>query len=654
MSSRLSTALPLAALLLAGACARGGPAAAPEAPVVLISVDTLRADHLPAYGYRKLETPHLDALAADSVLFERAYSHYPLTFPAHASILTGLLPPQHGVRDNKGYLLGEDQLTLAERLRAAGYRTGGFVSSMVLGRQTGIGQGFEEFDDRMEAGRRRDARTFAQRKGEATVALAEAWLDRLRPEDKPFLFLHLFEPHTPYQAPEPYASRYTDPYDAEIAYSDHLVGGFLADLKRRGLYDRALVVFLSDHGEGRGDHGELEHGLLLYRETVEVPLLVKLPGQQRRGQRVKEPAALIDVAPTLLALLGLDRSGLPGAALFEAGGRSAGRPIYAETFFGLSQYGWSELRSVVTGDLHFIQAPRPELYDLAADPGETRNLLPARPVPEAMTRALAAVGKGRESTRAVSAAEAEQLAALGYLGGAEAHEERSDRPDPKDHVREVSELWSLMDKVGATDSLTPELRILQILSRLAVKREYLSRVIAGNLMRAGRVETASKALAPFSASSDPATRVVLGQVAAALGRLAEAASHFEAALRSDPESATAWQGLGILLLGQGRLAPARTWLDQAVARDPSLPDAWNALGVVRAQAGDARGAVDAWERAVALDAGLGDAWFNLATVRSRSGDREGAARALERYLPLAAGPDRARAQALLAQLRGRS
>ncbi len=650
MPSRRGSLLQVLVLAGFGAagCSRAGGVKSPGAPVILISIDTVRSDHLPAYGYRGIETPAVDAFARDAVLYERAFSHYPLTFPSHASILTGLLPPQHGVRDNKGYVLGDDQTTLAERLRAAGYRTAGIVSSMVLGRQTGIGQGFEEFDDQMETGTRK----FPQRRGADSIAIAEAWLDRLPQGQTPFLFLHLFEPHTPYEAPEPYASRYKDAYDAEIAWSDHLLGGFLDHVKARGLYEPSLIVLLSDHGEGRGDHAELEHGLLLYRESLQVPLLVKLPGRKRGGERIKEPVGLVDVVPTILALLKLDRSGLPGVALFESGGRSADRPLYAETFFGLSQYGWSELQSVVAGDLHYVQAPRPELYDLAADPAEVRNLLPGRAVPEGMRAAIAALGRGKESTREVPREEAEQLAALGYVGGTEAHEPRSDRPDPKDHIRDVAELWTLMDKIGTSDSLQAETRVLAIIESLGVKRENLRRTIATNMMRAGRAGTAARVLAPFDTSPDPATQVLAGQIAASLGRFAEAEAHFRAALEREPRNAAAQAGIGIVLLGRGRPGPAREALERAVADDAGLAEAWNALGVVHAQAGETGAAVSAWERAVAIDPSLADAWFNLALLYQKAGARDQAIQALERYVHLAQGRDRAQGEALLARLKG--
>ncbi|HTQ80365.1 MAG TPA: sulfatase, partial [Thermoanaerobaculia bacterium] len=295
--------LGLAGLLasaMLGGCRH--PHTYPGAPLILISIDTLRSDHLPAYGYKGVETPAIDALRKDALLCERAYSHYPMTLPSHASILSGLLPTQHGVRDNVGYPLdGERHPTLAHLLKAAGYETGGAVSTYVLRRATGIASGFDFYDDtiEMQGGERLDD---LQRPGAETVKRGLNWL-RGRTAKPFFFFLHLYEPHAPYTPPEPFRSRYkASPYDGEIATADAVVGDFLSELKRLGIYDRAAIVLLSDHGEGLSDHGERQHGIFLYRETLQVPLLLKLPGSAQAGGRITVPAELIDVAPTLLGL----------------------------------------------------------------------------------------------------------------------------------------------------------------------------------------------------------------------------------------------------------------------------------------------------------------------------------------------------------------
>ena len=640
----------LLAFLLASGCAgdRSRPVRIDTPTVVVISVDTLRADRLPAYGYRGVKTPQIDALARQSVLFERAYSHCPLTLPSHASILTGLLPPEHGVRTNKGYALDAQAVTLAERLAGAGYRAAGFVSSMVLRRGTGIEQGFDHYQEPAPQPGLDPRQAFAQQRGEHTLAAARAWLSGRAPDEKLFVFFHVFDPHSPYDAPPPFAG--ADAYDAEVAYTDSVVGGLLDTLRGLGRLDDALVVFLSDHGEGLGDHVEKEHGIFLYRETLQVPLLVKLPGAERAGDRVPAPVALSDVAPTVLALLGLERAGMAGTALFD-GPPPTDRTIYAESAFGYEQYGWSPLASALRESLHYIRAPRAELYDLAADPHERANLLPGRAVPETLSRTVAEVGQGKRTTVAVSPEQAERLAALGYVGGSSsAPAATANLPDPKDRVADAMELWSLMDQVGKSPSAEAELRMKELLGRTGLRREELSRTVAGNLLRAGRLPAAHEVLDAHRESSDPETLLLRGEILAGLGRHAEARGSFDRVLARHPEHAAAHRNVGILLLGQGRPAEARRWLEKAVALDPGQALAWNGLGVVFARAGDAKGAVASWRRAVEADPRLSDAWYNLARTLAGLGEREAARAAVERYAALAEGAERARALALLSRL----
>jgi len=624
------------------------PVRAPGAPVVIVSIDTLRADRLSAYGYAGPNTPAIDALADDAVLFERAYSHVPLTLPSHASIFTGLLPPAHGVRNNKGYALEASHVTLAERLRDAGYATAGFASSMVLRDGTGIGQGFETWDAPGLADRPEASKLFAQRRGDVALDGALRWLDSRNDARPPLLFVHLFDPHTPYEAPEPYASRHADAYDAEVAWTDALVGRLVAGLKARGLYDSAFLVLLSDHGEGLGDHVEREHGVFLYRESLHVPLLLKLPGGARAGKRVSEPVGLTDVLPTVLALLGVDAGGLPGRDLLDPT-PGADRVLYAESRFGLEQWGWSELRSAIQGSRHYIEAPRPELYDLESDPGERRNLLPKKAVPEDLAAAVRTPGAGERTAVAVSEEEAGRLAALGYLGGSSDAGEASER-DPKDHIRPAMELMELLDDVGQGGSLQAEERAVELLVRLDVQREDLRRTLANNFLKTGRVAAAREVLAPLTESGEVETQLLLGEVAAAEGRVAEARTRFERALALDPESAAARRDMGILALSGGHVAEATRWLEDAVARAPGEAAAWNGLGVLRARGGDPRAAIDAWRHAVDADPELSDAWFNLAMTSRQVGDVAATRGALQRYAELVTGPDRDRALALLQQL----
>ena len=347
----------------------------PGAPVILVSVDTLRSDHLPAYGYTGVETPALDALRKDSILFERAWSHVPLTLPSHASIFTGREPAAHGIHDNLGYRLKKDVPTLAELLKRGGYATGGAISCFVLkGAESGISRGFDFYDDAVEPAEGQQALGRVQRAGADTEARLETWLAAPAMTGRFFAFLHLYEPHTPYEPPEPFKTRYAaQPYDGEIAAADAIVGNFLAFLKARGLYDRALIVFLSDHGEGLGEHGESEHGMFLYRESLQVPLLVKLPGEKRAGETSSPNRRRSSTSSRRSP-----KARAPRASCRPEGTRSlldpppapAARRILSETFFPRIHFGWSELSSLFDGRWHYIEAPKAEIYDVAADPGE--------------------------------------------------------------------------------------------------------------------------------------------------------------------------------------------------------------------------------------------------------------------------------------------
>src|SRR5262245_37641685 len=409
-----------ATLCLAFACGgANGSGSAAGAPVVVISVDTLRADHLPAYGYRGVATPGLDALRKDSVLFENAYSHVPLTLPSHTTLFTGLLPPQNGVRDNLGYALGPGPATLASALKAKGYATGGAVSSIVLSHATGVSRGFDFYEDSVEPTRMNQTLSRVQRDGAETTALLAEWV-HARGEGPFFAFLHLFEPHSPYEPPEPYRSRYPLAYDGEIARADEIVGAFLKGLKERGIYDRALIVFLSDHGEGLNDHGEDEHGVLLYREAIHVPLLVKLPRGKRAGETIATPVALVDVFPTVAEQVGVPLpAGLAGRSLFAKAAsppEGAARRIYSETLYPRLHLGWSDLASLVDDRNQYIESPRPELYDIVTDPGEKTDLAAGLPPAfRSMRVELAGMARPLQAPGTSDPEQVKKLASLGYI-----------------------------------------------------------------------------------------------------------------------------------------------------------------------------------------------------------------------------------------------
>ncbi|HVT04463.1 MAG TPA: sulfatase-like hydrolase/transferase [Thermoanaerobaculia bacterium] len=431
----------LAILSIAG-CTRENskpPTPTRHPSVFLISIDTLRADHLPLYGYRAVETPSIDAFRKDAILYQNAYSQVPLTLPSHVSILTGLLPAEEGVRDNLGYHFDTHKHpAISSLLRDSGYQTAAAVSAYVLRGETGLRDAFDFYDDKMTADDATNAGQI-QRDGDLTRATLESWLStpRISPV---FALLHLFEPHTPYEPPEPYRSRYALPYDGEIARADAIVGRFLDFLKTKGLYDDSLIIVLSDHGEGLGQHGEDEHGIFLYREDIHVPLLIKLPGSKRRGETVSEVVALTGVAPTIAEVAGLAAARFAGYSLL-APGHATHDPVFSETLYPRIHLGWSDLRSAIDARYHLIEAPRPELFEPSSDPGETKNVLSDRRREYSALRAFLDKSPRQLTAPAeVSPEEAAKLTALGYLGSNRGALSEGPLPDPKDGIRSLKPL----------------------------------------------------------------------------------------------------------------------------------------------------------------------------------------------------------------------
>ncbi|MCU1231969.1 MAG: hypothetical protein JWO97_4853 [Acidobacteria bacterium] len=423
--------------VLIAACGAGkhriGGASKP--PVIIISIDTLRSDHLPMYGYKAVATPNLDALRKDSILFDRAYSHVPLTAPSHATILTGALPADHGIRDNIGYKLSAGVSTLPEVLKPRGYTSGGAVSAIVLRSSTGISRGFDFWDDDIDVDTRYLSMGRVQRNGDATRLVAQKWIGEHAAS--PFFFLfHIYEPHSPLEPEAQFEQRYGRTYDAEIATADAIVGRFIDYLKSAGIYDKAMIVLLSDHGEGLNDHGESEHGLLLYREAIQVPLLVKLPGNDSSGSSIAAPVQLSDVYPTIVEATGAKPGPkVNGLSLLGDDIRKP-REIYSETYYPRFHYGWSDLHSLVSANDHYIHGPSPELFDLAKDPAEKSNVLADNRRAYLSLRGKIASYIHKASAPAnIDPEQAKQLAALGYVGsGVSAADSDENLPDPRLHL----------------------------------------------------------------------------------------------------------------------------------------------------------------------------------------------------------------------------
>ncbi|HEY3172466.1 MAG TPA: sulfatase-like hydrolase/transferase [Thermoanaerobaculia bacterium] len=630
-----AVALLLAWIFLGCACSKQ-PLTFPRAPVVLISVDTVRADHLPSYGYGRVETPHLDALREDSILYENAYSPVPLTLPAHAALLTGLLPYQNGVRDNIGFRLARFHPTLAALLQKKGYATGAAVSSYVLQSDRGLNAGFDFYDAEFTS------TSADERPGAQTAERLEKWLDTVR--DKPvFLFLHLYEPHAPYAPPEPYKSRYAaNPYDGEIAAADAVVGGFLDALRERALYDRAIVFFLSDHGEGLKDHGEDEHGVFLYREAIRVPLFLKLPGSRNAGGNVAAPVGLVDVLPTVAALLGLPvPKDLPGVPLpFEKRGVGSERRIYSETLYPRLQLGWSDLASLTDARYQYIEAPRPELYDLLADPREKNDLSRSKPPAfrsmrselESLARPLQAPGPGTPE-------EIKRLASLGYIGVLPGTLLEKGLPDPKDRVdtlRKLKELFALFYAKNDREAVAAAKEVLsedpRILSAWRMMGESLART--GKIEEAARVVEKGIEQAGTSGVGEEISQAY-DQLASLLdraGRQGESDRVLREAIRQNLATEQMKRRLAKSLTETGRSPEALALLSPlAASRDAATLDL---LGVAQAESGRLPEARASFLRALELEAESVDVLFHLGTLSLREKDPAAARDWFEKALRL--------------------
>ena len=447
MFRRRAVPLCLAAALLLQLPGPASIAVARPRNLLLITLDTMRADRLPAYGFTGVLTPALDRIAAEGVVFKDTFAAVPLTLPSHASLFTGLYPPRHGVRDNAGAPLSNEFTTLAEVLHERGLRTAAFVASSVLAPRRGLEQGFDLYSAG-EPARCSGAAPGRRRAGEVADE-ALAWLERHDAEPF-FAWIHLFDTHRPYDLPAEYKDRYFDPYLAAIAYEDAQIERVISHLETRGLLTSTLIVVAGDHGESLGDHGEQSHGIFLYQEALRVPFIIRGPGVSQR--RVTAVARLVDVMPTVLDLFGVPTSGLDGVTLARVGTRSNGDPpleVYSESMYP-RRFGWAPLRSLRADRYKVIDAPRAELYDLVSDPGEERNVLAEHPtIAAAMLHRLRSFESGQEPAAApvaeVDNAVLDRIASLGYVGSiaAQAPAPPGEQTDPKDRIAVFNRITSL-------------------------------------------------------------------------------------------------------------------------------------------------------------------------------------------------------------------
>ncbi|HEY2151154.1 MAG TPA: sulfatase-like hydrolase/transferase [Vicinamibacterales bacterium] len=552
-------------------------------PIILISIDTLRADHLPAYGYTGVRTPAIDALADDGLVFERAYSHAPQTLPAHAALLSGRLPFENGVRDNVGFVVKAGERMLPQLLRERGFATGGVVSSFVLRKETGISQGFDFFDAEMPPSSPDLSIGQVQRDGGESEAIAEHWLDSVG-TSRVFLFLHLYEPHKPYTPPDRF-KQYA-PYDGEIAYSDEIVGRLMAYLKSHQLYDRSTIVLLSDHGEGLGDHGEQEHGLFVYEEAIHVPLIIKQEGNAGKGRRVPDLVQHVDLVPTLLDLVKAPAPGnLAGRSLkplLEGTGQLPPATIYSEALYARYHFGWSELLALTDQRYRYIKAPHEELYDLSRDPHERTNIADQRTqVRSALRSAIDTVTAGAtiQAPGSVSAEARERLQSLGYVGAqASAPMAEGDSlPDPKDKLQILEQYRAAVDFAVARK--WPEaIALLQKILRDDPEMADVWSQLAAFALRIDRYDLALDAYHRYSELQPQEPAGYIGAAAALLKlrKLDEArdraALAIEVAAADDHRSrASAHEMLARIALAKHDADTARAEAAQAHEDDPAFP-----------------------------------------------------------------------------------
>ena len=611
----------LPALLITALLTVSNPAVAPSdtAPnVVVITIDTLRADHLGCYGYKQIHTPNIDALAAGGVRIERAYTPVPITLPSHSVIFTGTLPTLNGMHDFSGNRLGPQQQTLASVLKERGYTTGAVVASAVLDSRFGLNRGFDFYYDHFDFNRLEEANLDEmERPGNVVADEVLNWLGK-NYQKRFFLWMHLYDPHYPYRPPAPYSEDYkSHPYDGEIAFADAQVGRLLRFLKDKGLYQHTLIVLSGDHGEGLGEHGEQTHGFFIYNSTLQVPLVVRLPAGPR-DKHVNALVSLADIMPTVLEALKLDipaqvqgKSLLP---LFAGKEEDASRYLYAETFLPRLHFNWSELRGVEMEKYHFIAAPKPELYDLSKDSKELDNLFAQKKaVAEELKAKLASLireysaGQEMAEKTGFDPALMERLKSLGYAGfsgGGNSTINNSELPDPKDRIH-MYELVSEAIEASQHSNYEPSVEKLNAALKIesnSVPVHYLQGLnyyrlsrFADALVEFQKVLTLSPdyALATFH----------LGLAYARAGQFDDALVTFKRTLELDSTNFTAAYDLGLIYLQKKMTKEADAAFRHSIAVADDYAPGHRALGELLLSEGQVDDAIPELRKAAELTPG---------------------------------------------------
>jgi len=570
-----------------------------EMNIILFTIDTLRADHLECYGYDRVKTPNINQLASEGILFEHSIAQAPLTLPSHSSIFTGTHPFYHGMRDNGGFYLEEKHITLAEVLKTKGYSTGAFVGAFVLDSRWGLDQGFDYYYDNFDPTKYKTVSLDSvQRRGDEVLSEACKWLEK-NSQDKFFAWIHLYDPHTPYNPPEPYKTQYNGRrfglYDGEIAYVDLLMGDFRNFMEEKNLLDKTLIILTGDHGESLGEHKESAHGFFIYDSDIRVPLIIRFPENKFQGSLITNQVRSIDIMPTILNMIGgrspesVQGESILPLILGKQGGEAFS--AYSETYWPRYHYGWSELKSLRKGQYKFIDAPKPELYDILEDPGELNNLVNKKAaLGHEMKRELEALidrysveGIEEAGPKKIDNDSLVKLQALGYIGSFRASSKQKGEKlaDPKDRVELYNEIKLAQFLVTEEKMDQAEKKIKDVLNKDPSVLE--ARYILGNIYSKQKkydeaIEEYKKAL-----EVDPEYYESIFGIALAYkksGKDDEAIVGFKRLIEIDPKDTKPLLHLGNIYEEQGELDAAMRYLKSAVTIDPEVPVFHNNLGAL--------------------------------------------------------------------------
>lgn len=614
-----------------------------ELNIILISVDTLRADRLHCYGFERIETPNIDRLAEEGILFENCYSHTPLTLPSHCSILTGTLPLYHRIRDNGGFVLDDKQIVVSEILKKNGFKTSAFVSAYVLDSKWGLSQGFDYYFDKFDLSKYKTIGLGdIQRRADETINEVIKWLEA-NGDKRFFAFIHLYDPHTPYEPPPPYDKLYPNrPYLGEIAFTDSQIGRFINFLREKDLLEKSIIIFLSDHGESLGEHGEGTHGFFVYESVIHVPLIVRTPFKNLRGIRISNPVQLIDITPTILNLANVSDLGFSqGLSLidyFFSPSSKRQEKIYFETYYPRYHFGWSELKGILWGNWKYISAPKPELYDIRTDPMEIKNLYHQK---EDLSKKLNSFleeiverysSKEEVKYQSLDQETMEKLAALGYIGSfvEEKGAEIRELADPKDKIELFNLLVSCKEDTLAGNYKTALEKIDRIIKEDPnIPDAHFS---LGNIY--WKMGDYDKAISAFKKALEINPKfdfamINLANIYRILKRFDDALEMINEFLSLNPKDAQGYFIRGDIYLEKKEYDKALEDFKKSLSFSTTVADAYNGIGVIHYVRDELDKAEENIKRAIELNPKVRNAHFNLAQVYEKRGDIDSAIREYE-------------------------